>query len=313
MNALATAVVTGATGFIGSTLVRRLAASGTRVICPVRAESARTSRIERVPGVELVSVGRLDATTLERDLSGVTCDAVFHLAAGGVVAGEREPWSILESNATLTAHVVVAAKSWSPKRVVFSGSCSEYRPVTADTRIDEETPLGPTTLYGAAKVAAHVFGAALASQLGLEFVGLRIFGTFGIGEAPVRLIPHMIDRLARGEEPELTPGVQVRDLTYVDDVADALMIAATHPGLRAGQAYNVCSGIGVSIANVARRVSTLMGKPNAPLGLGRRSYRPGEPMWIVGDPSRFCAATGYEPKVSLDDGIARMIAASRSR
>jgi len=312
MRSLSTAVVTGGTGFIGSALVRRLSADGTRVVCLVRAESSRADRLAGLAGVEVVRPDAFDADSLRRALSDFQCDAVFHLAAYGVDPSERDPVRMIESNAVLSAQVLTAAKSWSPRRFVFAGSNSEYSPAEEGVRVSESHPLWPTTLYGAAKAAAHVYSATLASHLGIEFVGLRVFGTYGIGEAPQRLIPYVISHLLRGEVPDLTPGQHQRDLCNVDDVADAMVIAATHDGLAPGRAYNVCSGVPVRIADVARRVAALMGKPESALGLGQRPHRPDEPPWIVGDPSRFVGATGWRPQVELDEGIRRMIAAATS-
>jgi nucleoside-diphosphate-sugar epimerase len=312
MTSLGVAVVTGASGFIGSALARRLGADGTRVICPVRAKSPRAARLAELPGVELVPLPAFDLDTLRRELRGVTCDAVFHLAAYGIAQGERDPLAMIEGNATLSASVLSAAADWAPRRFVFAGSNSEYAPAQAGVRVGEDHPLRPTTLYGAAKAAAHVYATTLALHLGVPFVGLRIFGTFGVGEAPERLIPAVIDHLARGAVPELTPGEHQRDLAYVDDVAWALVPPATHPGIVPGRAYNVCSGVPRRIADVARRVAALMGRPESELGLGRRPYRADEPEWLVGDPSRFREATGWQPQISLDEGIRRMIRGARN-
>jgi nucleoside-diphosphate-sugar epimerase len=222
---------------------------------------------------------------------------VFHLAAYGVDPSERDPIVMLESNAVLSARVLKAAKAWSPHRFVFAGSNSEYSPAHEGVRVNEEHPLWPTTLYGAAKAGAHLYTATLASHLGVDFVGLRVFGTYGVGEAPYRLVQYVISHLLRGEVP---------------DVVDAMVIAATHDGITPGGAYNVCSGVPRRIADVARRVAAVMGKPESALGLGRRPHRPDEPPWLVGDPTRFFEATGWQPRVELDDGIQRMIDAATS-
>jgi nucleoside-diphosphate-sugar epimerase len=177
-------------------------------------------------------------------------------------------------------------------------------------RIREEHPLEPPSLYGAAKAAAALFGKALAARLGIAFVPLRLFGVYGPGEAPSRLVPHLIAHFRAGTTPALTPGGQARDFTYIDDVVEALMAAATAPGVVAGRAYNVCSGVPSLVREVAHLAARAVGKEGADLGLGRRAYRDDEPMWIVGDPSRFTEATGWTARVALEEGIRRMAEAT---
>lgn len=312
MTSIGTAVVTGATGFIGAPLVGKLAAAGARVLCPIRKGSPRSARISGIPAVRVVELESFDARSLTNVADGANVDVVFHLAAYGVVSSERDPIAMLDGNATLTASVLLAARQWSAKRVVFAGSCSEYAPSEPGVLIDEEHPLRPTTLYGAAKAAATVYGTTLAAQLEVAFVPLRIFGTYGVGEARTRLLPYVIETLASGGQPELTPGAQIRDFSNIEDVVDALLVAASHPNIEPGRPYNVCSGIPRKVSEVASRAAELLGSSTGALGLGRLPYRSDEPEWIVGNPRRFRDATGFVPRVELDDGIKKMIEARES-
>jgi UDP-glucose 4-epimerase len=309
VNSIRTAVVTGATGFIGAPLVRKLAASGTHVICPTRPNSPRAARIAGITGTRAVELQSFDARSLASIANGANVDVVFHLAAYGVLSSERDPIAMLDGNAALTASVLLAAREWSAHRVVFAGSCSEYAPSEPGVFIDEEHPLRPTTLYGAAKAAATVYGTTLAAQLGVAFVPLRIFGTYGVGEANTRLLPYVIETLSAGGQPELTPGGHIRDFSNIEDVVDALLVAASHPNIEPGRPYNVCSGIPRKVSEVATRAAVLLGSSEAALGLGRRPYRSDEAEWIVGNPKRFRDATGFAPSVELDAGIRKMIEA----
>lgn len=292
---IASALVTGATGFIGSALVRRLVQDGTRVVCLVRPESARAATLR---GVEVV-----------RELESVEpTECVFNLASYGVRPGDRDPALLIEGNVSVLAHVLRSVAPWGVQRFVHVGTCSEYAPVAAPALLQESAPLEPGSLYGAAKAAAHVFGTALARELGVPLLTLRLFGTYGPGEAAHRLIPHLVARLGRGEQAEMTSGEQVRDMTYIDDVVEALLCTA---GLESYRAYNVCSGTPVRIREMAEAVARELGQPLELLGLGRIPMRDYETPWIVGDPARFQGASGWRPQVALADGIRRTVTSAR--
>lgn len=309
---IATAIVTGATGFIGSALARRLAHEGVRTVCPVRAASPRAAALEGLPGLEVLRLTSFSAAELEAALGAVPADAVFHLASYGVDPKERDPETMIEGNISLLARLVALAARWPVRRFIHTGTCSEYAPAREPERLAETHLVAPTSLYGAAKAAAGIYGGGLARQLGLPLITLRLFGVYGPGEAPHRLIPYLLDCLSRGVTPELTGGEQSRDLTYIDDLIEAILAAASAPGIEAHGVYNVGTGVPVQIRKVALTTARLLGQPESALGLGRRPYRSDESMWVVADPGRFEAASGWRAQVSLDEGIARMIAGVRA-
>lgn len=302
--ACSAALVTGGTGFIGAALVRRLVANGTRVVCLVREGSPRRARLPA--GARALAPADWSAAGLGRALAGQSFDAVFHLAASGVSPDARDLEGLVTGNVLLTCNVIAALADRPPRRFVHVGSCSEYAPFYGIGRLAEDHVLAPSSLYGAAKASAFLCGRALAERSGVPFVALRLFNVYGPGEAPTRLVPYLLARLRAGETPELTGGEQVRDFTFIDDVADAL-IAAASDALTPGCAYNVCTGMPVRVREVIERVAGLAGRSGAELGLGRRPYREDEPMWIVGNPGRFVAATGWAPRVELAEGLRRMV------
>jgi len=112
------------------------------------------------------------------------------------------------------------------------------------------------------------------------------------------------------ERVDLTPGHQWRDLLYIDDAVDGLLRAGETAlqGLYDG-AYNLCSGQPVTIRAVAEAVAREIHASEGQLGFGVRDYRPEEQMWMVGDPTRFLEVSGFRPRISLDEGIRRTVAA----
>ncbi len=311
MTGLRSALVTGATGFIGSAVVRRLLTDGINVYCVVRRESKNRSVLEGLPGVEIIEIPSFETLDLKKSLTGLSADVVFNFASYGVSQQDRDPEAMLEGNVGLVARLLIVTSGWSLKRFIHTGSCSEYGlPWSHEAYFSEAQPLRPISVYGAAKAASVIYGNALAVRLGVPFVTLRLFGVFGLGESSERLIPYLIQRLQHDEPVDLTPGEQVRDWLYVDDVVEAFIVAAKSGRLLPYEAYNVCSGRPLRVREIGEAVADAMNKPRKLLQWGKRPYREDEPMWIVGDNRRFMEETCWRPKVNLLDGVRHMIAAA---
>lgn len=308
VRALERALVTGATGFIGRALVGRLVSDRIETHCLIRSSSARRAELERLAPARIIGLESFDAQKLTNAIGNPRFDAVFHLASYGVNPSERDARLLLSGNLDLTVDLVRAVAAAPPGRFVLTGSCSEYAPGPDGVFLREDFPTRPESLYGAAKVAASVVGNALARELGVPFVAVRLFGTYGPGEAPHRLIPYIVEHLTRGTRPDLTGGEQQRDLSHVDDVVDGLILAASSADVRAYEVYNLCSGTPRRIREVAEAVADAMGKPHSELGLGLRPYRSDEAMWIVGDPSKFRKASGYTPKRRFEEAVKHVVA-----
>jgi nucleoside-diphosphate-sugar epimerase len=274
---------------------------------------ARAGRAWQPPaGARAVVLDTADAATLAGAVTDARPEIVFHLAATGVRLEERGRDALVEGNVGLTARLVEAVAPSSPRRFVMAGSCSEYAPGPAGARLGEAHPIAPTSSYGAGKAAAVVFARALARAARVPLVVVRPFGVFGPGERPGRLAPHVASSVLAGRSVALTSGEQRRDFTYVDDVIDAFLIAATSDALAEGEAYNVCTGDAISVRSFAERVADVVGGGRERLAFGALPDRTDEPAWIVGDGARFRAATGWAPRVDLDEGVRRTVAWVRS-
>ena len=310
MRSFGSALVTGATGFIGSALVSRLAAEQVRVTCLVRRKRASLP-FDQLPNVRVIAVPSFQTPRLKAELANVTAEVVFNLASYGVQPEDRDPGELIEGNVGLVTHLLEAVANWPLLKFIHAGSCSEYGlPGSEGRPIAESQPLRPLSLYGAAKAASVLFGSAYASQLGVPFVTLRLFGVFGTREAPQRLVPYIIDRLENHEGADLTPGEQVRDLLFEDDVVRAFLVAAeTELGLY--EAYNICSSRPTRLRELGEMVADILQRPRELLQWGKRKYRSDEPMWLVGDNRRFVSATSWQPALGLEDGIRRVVSKRR--
>lgn len=274
-----------------------------------RTPSARLPSVRGAPGLRMTELSSFNAKALLRAASEVAPDVVFHLASAGVRDDDRDPRALLAGSVGLLVEVLDACRWWRPTKIIFTGSCSEYGPVRAATPVTEDSRSEPLEVYGAAKAAARLYGRALAERYGLPLLALRIFGTYGPGEGPERLIPYLSSKLRAGCPVDLTPGEQTRDMTFVDDVAKALSAAARSADLGDSGTFNVCSGRGVTVRQLCLEVARQLGASERLLEFGARPYRPGEAMWLVGDPSAFRQKTGWQPQVTLTEGVSCTLAA----
>ncbi|MGA9567923.1 MAG: NAD(P)-dependent oxidoreductase [Candidatus Korobacteraceae bacterium] len=306
-DGLRSALVTGSTGFLGSVLVGRLLAQNVEVTCLVRSRSL--AKAAWLVGDTRVRIVEFEGDDLEAKLADVSAEAVFNLASYGVREGDCDVDEMIHGNITILLRLLRATAGWPLRRFVHAGSCSEYGyPEQEGIPLAESHRLQPKTLYGAAKAASVLCGSALAYSLGVPFVTLRLFGVYGSGEGPQRLIPYIIYKLASDLAVDLTGGEQVRDLLFEDDAISAFLAAITSEGIESGQVYNICSSRPVRIRDMGEMVADAMNKPRDLLHWGARPYRTGEPMWLVGDNSRFRGvASRWFPTIDLQEGVRLLV------
>lgn len=301
-------LVVGATGFIGRRLVARLAREYGGVLCLALRDRGQHQRMPQ--GVTAVVADSLRPADLGRALEQTRADVVVNVAAAGVLPGLEDPGSLIAGNVDVVEALLTALEPAPPRLFLQAGSWSEYSAAVPGVPVAESHTSLPTSLYGAVKAAATIVGNALARTKEIPFVTMRMFNVYGPGEAPTRLLPYLIGRLGDGQPVDLTPGAQVRDFVYIDDVVEAFIVAARPGALEAYSVYNICSGIPTSVRHIAESTADTMKKSRDLLLFGRRAHRSDEPLWVVGDGRRFEAATGWRPQVSIEEGIRRTVAES---
>ncbi|MCK5377113.1 MAG: GDP-mannose 4,6-dehydratase [Acidobacteria bacterium] len=297
-------LITGVTGFVGPHLAQHLAA-----IAP-EAEIWGTvwaaEKTEAPPRVHAVEADLTEISTLVEALEAARPEIVFHLAAASSVASSWDrPGRFLEVNAVGTVNLLEAMRSlgMSP-RVVVSSSAEIYGPAPADSPpICESAPLRPVSPYAASKAAQDLLAAQYFFGFGLPTVRLRLFHHTGPGRPPqfvASSFARQIARIERGlEPPRLAVGnlEAVRDFTDVRDVARAYWSAAVEG--RPGEAYNVCSGRGVRIAEV---LDMLVARAGIELEVvvDPSRLRAADIPHMVGDAELFYETTGWKPEISLE-------------
>ena len=294
-------LVTGAAGFLGSHLVPRLIDGGAEV-CALDLPAARHWSLTERSGI--AAAVRADVRTLAdtaHDDALGAIDTVIHLAAAGVIGEVTNFRELVSANIDGTMAVLLAAQR-SGARLIYCGSCFEYGSGAAWT---EDALPAPTSEYGAAKAAGWLIAQAFARRTGLEIVSLRPFTMYGPLEPPGRLIPSVVRHALAGRPIDLTAGDQVRDFVYVEDVADAFVVATTTDAA-VGGTFNVCSGSAVTVRDIVQRILQQTGS-TAPARFGVLPYRPTELPVLSGDTSRAERILGWRARVSLDEGLARTI------
>ena len=313
-------LVTGIGGFVGRWATSALLGAGHEVLGLVR---------ERGDGAHLAAIGLpaaalhvgdvTDPSRTEQLVGQLAPDAVLHLAGLAFVpAAERDPAGAYAVNVGGTLAVLAAVRARAPRaRVLVVSSGDVYGAVEpGDLPVREETPLRPLTVYGATKAAADLMAAQWARAYGLDVVRARPFNHTGPGQDAAFVCSALARQLALIEagrqEPVLVAGNvdAVRDFTDVRDVA-AGYVALLQRG-RAGEAYNLCSGAGTSIAEVIALLRTHARVPvrvRSEAALRRANDVPR----IVGSPALAAAHAGWRPTIPLADTLGAVMADWRDR
>ena len=304
----ASALVTGASGFIGAHLVARLLSEGSSVTVLARSSSALPA--EWRDRVRVIASDDFSESNLRR-LQDTPVEAVFHLAAYGVRPDCRGIGEMLRINVELPAALVRLCSEWRA-RMVMAGTFSEYRSPTAQELLLEDSPLEQGKLYGSSKAAGGLMASAIAHTSGIGFRLLRLFKVYGAGEAPHRLLPALVSGLGKRERVAISSGTQVLDFVYVDDVVEAVLRADAHCREKGGTAtWNVATGRAHSVREFAEHVAAAMNADASLLGFGTIAMRKDDEPWLVGSPDLLRSQLGWQPSIRLEDGIRAAVAALR--
>ncbi len=289
--------VTGARGFVGPHLVRHLEACGDAVLSLDR------------HGPDSFDV--TDAVAVHDRLAEAHPEVVYHLAALSHVGESwKSPATSFRVNAEGTLNVLRACTELHVERVIVVLSSEEYGTVEpADLPLTEDSPLRPVTPYGAAKVAADFLTLQAYLGDGLGAIRVRPFSHTGPGQSARFVVPALAARIARAEADhvdEIPVGSldAVRDITDVRDVVRAYRLVAERG--EPGEVYNVCSGTGVSVQEIADRLLTRATRPIR-LVTDPELVRPVEVPRLVGSNARLHAATGWSPEIALADTLADVL------
>jgi nucleoside-diphosphate-sugar epimerase len=255
-------LITGAAGFIGANLARRLVNLGHIVHLLVRPGSSLWRLEEIRAGTSLHEVDLCDVGALTTVVARVRPQWIFHLAAHGAYSWQTEARAIMETNVRGTVNLVQACLETGFESFVNTGSSSEYG--WKSTAPPETCSLEPNSYYAVSKAAATLFCQFTGRSLRRNMPTLRLYSVYGPYEEPNRLMPVLVLQGLNGNYPPLTSPETARDFIYVDDVIDAYLHAATRTGADHGAVYNVGTAVQTRLSNlvaIAQKVFALHGNP----------------------------------------------------
>ncbi|MCA9278643.1 MAG: SDR family NAD(P)-dependent oxidoreductase [Phycisphaeraceae bacterium] len=312
-------IVTGGAGFIGGHLAERLVELGASVVVvdnlanstdtlPRRLERDFGKRFWFVRGTIMsTETMRIAGNALGRGAKPI----VFHLAAmGSVIRSVEQPEMTMENNVMGTLRVLEFAKAMEAHRVVFASSSSVYGDDPAQPKVETMTPK-PMSPYAASKLAGEELCRTWSRTYGLSTACLRFFNVFGprqTAESQYAAVVPAFTKCLLGDKPPTIygDGEQSRDLTYVDNVIEALLLAGVVEQDPRGQAINIACGGSTSINELARMMGSILRKAN--IKPKHMPERKGEVKHSSADVSLAKKMLGFEPNIGVEEGLERTLA-----
>ena len=302
------ALVTGGAGFIGSHIASALATSGLRVRIVDDLSTGYRENLAEIKGaIDFVHGSIADDSVLKKALEGV--ELVFHEAAiPSVPRSVENPRQTHTASVDGTFSLLVAAREHKVRRLIYAASSSAYGDQPTLPKVEDMLP-DPLSPYAVAKLVGEYYCQVFTRVYGLETVSLRYFNVFGPRQDPGSqysgVVSRFISALYTGKQPVIYgDGEQSRDFTYIDNVVDAnLKAASTVTGL--GKVINIANGERITLNQLLQALKDLTDQP----GITAKYQEPrvGDVRHSLADISRARKFLGYEPLVNLSDGLQKTI------
>lgn len=295
------AVVTGATGAVGSALLRALTGRGVECLVLLRPNSARAGNLPQSPLISVLPCA-LEEFSLLENRTGREYDVFYHLAWKGTTGADRQDLPLQLENVSHALDAVELAKRFGCHTFIGAGSQAEYGRVEGALKAD--TPAFPENGYGIAKLCAGQMCRERAKQLGMRFIWTRILSVYGPNDGAQSMISSAISKLLRGERMKFTKGEQMWDYLYSEDAAEAFY--ALGEGGKDGKTYVLGSGTARPLAEYIRILARACNAEEK-VDLGALPYAERQVMYLKADISELTADTGWRPETSFEEGIEKII------
>ncbi len=306
---MATYLITGVAGFIGSSLARAVLAQGDKVRGVDNYATGKRENLDEILSrIDFREADILDLNAMRNACQGV--DYVLHQAAiPSVPKSVLDPLGSNQANVDGTVNVLVAARDAKVKRVVYAASSSAYGDTPTLPKHEEMIP-NPISPYAVAKLASEYYMTSFYRCYGLETVSLRYFNIFGPRQDPSSpysgVLAKFITQMLRGETPTVFgDGEQSRDFTYIDNAVSANLLACRAPAQdAAGRVFNVATGRRANLKEtfaILQKITGFRGE----LKFGPE--RAGDVKHSLADISRAEKHLGYKPLVHFEDGLKKTV------
>lgn len=298
-------LITGATGFIGSNVARRLVADGAQVGIFKRASSDVSRLGDAMESLTAFDVDLTDGEAVRQAVRSFTPDAILHLAMHYAVDhAPADVPKLVGTNVLGAINLLDAALELPDVFFVNTSTFFVYRESRGPVR--EDAPLGPFNLYSLTKIHAEEACGYFSDHDGLRVATLRLSAPYGPADHVRRIIPFLVKSYLRGESPEMTSGEQRWDYVFIEDVVDAyaaLLKTPTPPGRH--EIFNIGSGEVVSAREIGDRLAAILNATTAPRW-GATPQRPHEVMFRAVDIGKAREILGWGPRVRIfNEGLAK--------
>jgi len=304
---MATYLVSGGAGFIGSHLVEELVRRGERVRVVDNLSTGKRQNIAHLSSVEFVEGDLADLDVAHRAVAGI--EYVLHQAAiPSVPRSVEDPITSNRANIEATLNILVAARDAGVRRLVYAGSSSAYGDTPTLPKV-ETMATAPLSPYALQKLVGEQYCQMFTRLYGLETVTIRYFNVFGPRQDPSSpysgVISLFISALCDGRQPTIYgDGEHTRDFTYVANVVDGVLRACT-AAEASGEVINVATGGRISLNTLFNTIRQLVDASVDPM---YSAPRPGDVKDSQADISKARRLLGYEPSISFEEGLARTVA-----
>ena len=292
-------IVTGATGCVGSAIVRRALAQGKEVTCIVHEGSKRLTNLPQDSRVKIVECNLSNYSSLQ--IPG-EFDVFIHMSWEKTFGASRDDAEVQMRNIQYTLDACHLAKRCGCKVFVGAGSQAEYGLQSVD--LTPDMPVCPESGYGIAKFATGKLSAMLCKSLGIRQNWVRILSVYGPNDGENTLISYLIRELKAGRSPELTKCEQTWDYLYADDAANAIL-AIAEKGVD-GKAYPLGSGKGRKLSEYIEDIRKALNS-SVPIKYGVKDYYQHQPMHLVADIQQLTVDTGWRPLRNFIDGVSELL------
>jgi nucleoside-diphosphate-sugar epimerase len=311
LDTMASYLVTGGAGFIGSHLTEELVRRGHAVRVADSLITGKRRNLDHIPDVDFVEGDLADLAVAQRAVDGV--EYVLHQAAiPSVPRSVNDPITSNRANIDASINVLVAARDAGVKRLVYAGSSSAYGN-TPTLPKQEDMATNPLSPYALQKLVAEQYAQMFTRLYGFETVTTRYFNVFGPRQDPGSpysgVISLFATALLEGRQPVIYgDGEQTRDFTYVANVVDGVLRACEAPDA-AGQVINVATGGRISLNELLRVMNRIVGTQIEPI---YKEERAGDVRDSQADVTKAKRLLGYTPIVSLEEGLRQTLAWCRT-